>query len=157
VRHVAGHVAENTRAGMASFLVAMAGTGFDHDEYNRRAAARWAARPTSEIVDALDTDQMMLVFRMSPAMLMVDNVVHHQDIRRPLGLGQDFPEDLLAATLTAVMTDGAFKADAKRFADTRITATDIEWEHGDGPDELRGPAEMLIMKIMGREVESRIA
>lgn len=154
VREVAGHVAENTRTGMGRFFFGMACAKFDHDEYNRQAADWWAQRPVKDLVEALDTDQMMLVFKMSPSLLMVDNVVHHQDIRRPLELGTDFPADVLAATLTAIMTEGFFSGDAKRVKGMRLVATDIDWEHGDGPVELRGPAESLAMRIMGRTVGS---
>ncbi|WP_216206865.1 maleylpyruvate isomerase family mycothiol-dependent enzyme [Amycolatopsis aidingensis] len=153
VREVAGHVAENTRVGLGGFLFGMAGARFDHDEYNRRAAARWARRPAKELVAALDTSRMMLVFRLSPALLLVDNVVHHQDIRRPLGLGTDIPEQVLTAALTAVLTEGAFAADARRVTGTRLVATDIDWRHGEGPVELRGPAEALLMHVMGRAVD----
>ncbi|GAB3474748.1 maleylpyruvate isomerase family mycothiol-dependent enzyme [Amycolatopsis cihanbeyliensis] len=153
VREVAGHVAENTRVGLGGFLLGMVRARFDHDEYNRRAAARWALLPTRDLVAALDTDRMMLVFRLSPALLLVDNVVHHQDIRRPLGLGTEIPEQVVAAALTAVLTEGAFAAEARRVAGNRLVATDIDWRHGEGQAELRGPAEALLMHVMGRPVD----
>ncbi|MBC8091241.1 MAG: maleylpyruvate isomerase family mycothiol-dependent enzyme, partial [Pseudonocardia sp.] len=123
---------------------------FDHDAYNRRAAARWAARPVDDLVAALRRERITAVFSMMPSLLLVDTVVHHQDIRRPLGLGTDFPPEILTATLTALVTEGAFAADARRVAGRRLVATDVDWAHGDGGPELRAPAEELIMTITGR-------
>ena len=156
VRDVAGHVVDSARTRTIPFLAGMAATRFDHDAYNRRAATRWAALPTDDLVAALDTDRIMAVFAMQPSLLMVDTVVHHQDIRRPLGLGTDFPPDLLAATLTALVSEGAFVADARRVTGRRLVATDIDWSHGGAGAELRAPAEQLIMAIMGRAVGSPV-
>lgn len=152
VREVAGHVVDSARTRTLLFLAGMAATRFDHDAYNRKAATRWAARPTEELVAALDTDRIMGVFAMQPSLLMVDTVVHHQDIRRPLGLGTYFPHDLLAATLSALVSEGAFAADARRVADRRLVATDIDWSHGSEGAALRAPAEHLVMTITGRVV-----
>lgn len=91
----------------------MAATRFDHDAYNRRSAAAWAKRPTADILEALDTRRMMGVFWLMPGMLLVDSVVHHQDVRRPLGLGAEFPAELLGAALTSIMTEGAFASAAR--------------------------------------------
>lgn len=152
VRDVVGHVASNSDIGMGGFLVSMAGARFDHDEHNRRSARSWAQRPTAELLAPLDGDRIMLAFRVVPALLLVDNVVHHQDIRRPLGLGTDFPEEHLAAALDAVFSARAFAGDAARAEGRRLVATDIEWSHGTGPEEVRDTAEHLILSVMGRPV-----
>lgn len=152
VRDVVGHVASNSDISMGGFLVSMAGVRFDHDEHNRRSARAWARRPTAELLAPLDSDRIMLAFRMVPALLLVDNVVHHQDIRRPLGLGTDSPEEHLAATLDAIFHASAFAGDAARAKGRRLVATDIEWSHGTGPEEVRDTAEHLILSVMGRPV-----
>ncbi|MDA2808539.1 maleylpyruvate isomerase family mycothiol-dependent enzyme [Nocardiopsis suaedae] len=151
VRDVAAHVASNARTGMARFLLSMAAHRFDHDAYNRASARAWSGRGDRAITDALDTDRAMLAFRVAPALLLVDHVVHHQDIRRPLGLGAEFPEEHLAAALEAVLTSGAFAEDAKRAEGRRVVASDIGWSGGEGPEEMRGTAEELLLALTGRE------
>ncbi|WP_017541292.1 maleylpyruvate isomerase family mycothiol-dependent enzyme [Nocardiopsis halophila] len=151
VRDVAAHVAANARTGMARFLVSMAAHRFDHDAYNRTSAAAWGRRGERALLEALDTDRAMLAFRVAPALLLVDHVVHHQDIRRPLGLGAEFPEEHLAAALEAVTTAGPFAQDARRAQGRRVVATDIDWSHGEGPEEMRGTAEGLLLTLTGRD------
>ena len=39
----------------------------------------------------------------------------------------------------------------KRIAGLKLTATDMDWSHGNGP-EVTGPAEALVMMMAGRSV-----
>lgn len=153
VRDVAAHVVHNACVTTLGFLGGMARTKFDHDRYNVRTAARWATVPTGRLVGALDNDHLMLIFRRNPFLPMVDTIVHHQDIRRPLGLGKDIPAPHLLAALGAVTTEKMFSHDAKRAAGLRLIATDLDWQHGGGSIEVRGPGEALLMAIMGRRVD----
>jgi uncharacterized protein (TIGR03083 family) len=79
----------------------------------------------------------------------VDHLIHHQDIRRPLGLPRSIPVDRLAAALDAMPAIGGLVKSKKRMAGLRWTATDIDWTFGDGPD-ITGPAEALILLSSGR-------
>ena len=92
VRDVAAHLAHNTRAGLYHYLAGLAAVGFNHAEYHRRATVEWTKRPTGQLVGALGGTQMRFTCRRHPSWCVVDFVVHHQDIRRPLGLGLDVPE-----------------------------------------------------------------
>lgn len=152
VRDVAAHVAQNASAGTLAFFIGMAKARFDHDEYNVRSTREWAKLPIAQILRKLDTDDMMLIFRLNPYLLVVDCIVHHQDIRRPLGLGTDIPQRHLLAALHAVTTESMFAADAKRASGLHLVATDMPWRFGDGPAEVSGPGEALLMALMGRRV-----
>jgi uncharacterized protein (TIGR03083 family) len=152
VHDVAAHLAHNARVGTLGFLAGMARTGFKHDQYNIRSTAQWAKLPRSQILRALEGDQLMLIFKMNPFLLVVDYVVHQQDIGRPLGLRSDVPPEHLLAALQAVTTESMFAEDAKRAAGLRLVATDLPWSYGDGPAEVRGPAEPLLMALMGRTI-----
>lgn len=79
----------------------------------------------------------------------VDHLIHHQDIRRPLGRPRSIPEDRLVAALDAMPTIGGFVQSKQRMAGLRWTATDVDWSFGDGP-EVTGPAEALILASSGR-------
>lgn len=153
VRDVAAHVAHNASAGMFAFLVGMARTKFDHDQYNLRSTAQWAVLPKTQLLRALEGDHLMLIFRLNPFLPVVDTIVHLQDIRRPLGLGTDVPERHLLAALTAVTTEKMFEQDATRANGLRLVATDLPWTHGSGPVEVRGTGEALLMALMGRQVD----
>lgn len=79
----------------------------------------------------------------------VDHLIHHQDIRRPLGRTRSIPADRLVAALDAMPTIGGFVKSKQRMAGLRWRATDLDWVHGDGP-EVAGPAEALILLASGR-------
>lgn len=151
VRDLAGHLAASIHDGLGRFVGGLALARFDFDRHNVNRAAVWARRTPEELLSALATDRVPLILRVTPALLVVDCVVHHQDIRRPLGLPVDLPTEHLRAALHAVTSRRVFAAEAARFAGHRLVATDLDWQHGSGP-ELHGPAEALLMTIMGRDV-----
>ena len=82
---------------------------------------------------------------------LVDHVVHHQDIRRPLGMPRTMPEDRLLAALDAAPGIGGFVGAKKRAAGLRFTASDVAWTHGDGP-EVAGTGEAILLVLTGRGI-----
>lgn len=78
-------------------------------------------------------------------------VIHHQDMRRPLGMRRVVPEERLRAALDVILTPrgstnlGSFE----RGSGLRLQATDTDWSRGDGPAVL-GPAESILMAVAGR-------
>lgn len=79
---------------------------------------------------------------------LVDGLIHHQDIRRPLGLPREIPPERLLPTLNAALTAPLVRG-AWRARGLRLVATDLEWSAGKGP-EVHGPAESLLMAMAGR-------
>lgn len=79
---------------------------------------------------------------------LVDGMIHHQDIRRPLGLPRDIPSERLVPALRCALIAppiGAFW----RARGLRLIATDQDWSTGRGP-EVRGTAEAILMAVAGR-------
>jgi uncharacterized protein (TIGR03083 family) len=79
---------------------------------------------------------------------LVDGTVHHQDIRRALGHPRAVPVDRLERILPLVPGNPRLGA-GRRIRGLRLTATDVAWEHGDGP-EVSGTGEALLMAMTGR-------
>ncbi|WNG87095.1 maleylpyruvate isomerase family mycothiol-dependent enzyme [Mycobacterium sp. ITM-2016-00317] len=79
---------------------------------------------------------------------LIECVIHQQDIRRPLGLDRDVPEDALRASLTYARVSPVIGG-ARRTRGVRLVATDIDWAAGRGP-EVRGPGEALLLAMTGR-------
>lgn len=82
---------------------------------------------------------------------LLDAVVHHQDIRRPLGLPRSIPDERLVACLDfapMALPLGAYP----RIRGLRLSATDVDWSVGRGPS-VSGPGESLLMAMAGRKVE----
>lgn len=79
---------------------------------------------------------------------LLDVTIHHQDIRRPLGMPRQIP----AERLRCVLHDAVLSPElpGRRLArGVRLSPTDLDWSFGSGP-ELAGPAEAVLMAITGR-------
>ena len=79
---------------------------------------------------------------------LVDGTVHHQDIRRPLGHPRTIPAERLERILPAIPGNPRLGA-GRRIRGLRLRATDVSWEHGEGP-EVTGTGEALLMVMTGR-------
>lgn len=78
-------------------------------------------------------------------------LIHGQDICRPLGITRDLPEAHLLPVADFVKDDRLIFGAKKRIAGCKLTATDMDWSHGSGP-EVTGPGEALVMMMAGRLV-----
>lgn len=78
-----------------------------------------------------------------------DNVIHHEDVRRPLGRDRDIPEERLTAALDRLPKIGGFLQSKKTDAGLRFETTDITWSWGSGPT-VRGPGRDLLLAMSGR-------
>lgn len=79
---------------------------------------------------------------------LLDVTIHHQDIRRPLGMLRQIPADRLRSVLGASVFSPELPA-WRLARGVRLAPTDLDWTHGSGP-ELTGPAEAMLMAITGR-------
>jgi uncharacterized protein (TIGR03083 family) len=79
---------------------------------------------------------------------LTDGTIHHQDIRRALGLPRNIPEHRLVPALTFSLGAPTLpsKGNAKGL---KLVATDADWTTGDGL-EVSGPGEALLMALAGR-------
>jgi uncharacterized protein (TIGR03083 family) len=78
-------------------------------------------------------------------------MIRGQDMCRPLGITRDLPEAHLVPVADFVKDDVHIFGAKKRVAGFKLTATDMDWSHGNGP-EVTGPAEALVMMMAGRLV-----
>lgn len=79
---------------------------------------------------------------------LIDGTVHHQDIRRALGHPRVVPVQRLTRILPLVPRNPRLGA-GRRIKGLRLVATDLDWQHGDGP-EVRGTGEALLLAMTGR-------
>ena len=80
---------------------------------------------------------------------LVDHVIHHLDITRPLGLPTTTNETNRRAAMARVVTLGGMVRAKGRAKGLKVTATDLEWSWGAGP-EIRGTADDLLLALSGR-------
>ena len=155
VKDVVAHMAVGHTMSVLGFGAAVARHGF------RINAASYAL--ATSYADAHSVDEILALFREGTAgppraaarfvpirELFTDHLVHHQDIRRPLGLPRLIAVDRLHAALTALPTLSGRVGSRRRMSGLRVVATDIDFEYGEQGPELRGPSEALIMALTGR-------
>lgn len=79
---------------------------------------------------------------------LVDGIIHHQDMRRPLGMRRRIPAERLLHALPFAVTAPPLRG-FWNARGVRLVATDLDWSRGRGP-EARGEAEALLMVLAGR-------
>lgn len=79
---------------------------------------------------------------------LVDGTIHHQDIRRSLGLPRTIPADRLDRVLRLMPLNPRLGV-PRRIRGLRLRAHDIGWTYGRGRDVV-GTGEALLMAMAGR-------
>ncbi len=79
---------------------------------------------------------------------LLDVTIHHQDIRRPLGIRREVPAERLRQVLGDAIRSPELPG-WRLARGMRLAPTDLDWSRGSGP-ELIGPAEAVLMAITGR-------
>lgn len=88
----------------------------------------------------------------NPAAHLAEYVIHHQDIRRPLGLQRVVSADRLVAALHGVTNLPSVRVTAWwRLRGVRHEATDVDWSRGHGRT-VRASGEEILLSLAGRSV-----
>jgi uncharacterized protein (TIGR03083 family) len=154
VRDVAAHVVYPTTTSKVRVIAPFVRSGFNFDKLTTQLV-RADTRSGPELAAVLRKNAE---HRFTPPGFgfeapLTDVVVHGRDIGRPLGL----PASIDASTARAVLDFVVSKKARRGFVgrgiteDLRFEATDLNWAHATGP-EVRGPAEAVILAILGRAV-----
>lgn len=130
-------------------LAKLAGMGFSVHGANAWWVAHNAARDTADIMAmwrrSLPPGPVARLLGASTGLRA--GVIHHQDMRRPLGMPRVIPAKRLTGVLDAIISVNL--SSRERAAGLRLQATDTGWAHGDGPG-VEGPGEALIMALASR-------
>jgi len=157
VRDVISHMCLGYTTPMASMLGKVARRGFNVDRASKEESIAYgSAHSPAEIQAVLESIHRERIRRgiarvIKPRDGLVDHIVHHQDVRRPLGQPRAVPEDRLRAALDVLPGLGGFVKAKQRIAGLRLVADDLGWSHGDGP-EVRGSGEAILLAATGRAV-----
>jgi uncharacterized protein (TIGR03083 family) len=152
VRDVVGHILDGNELRLSTLPFRLARYGFSSDRSGKaHSIARAEGRTPAELVRDFDErDSWAGTCRVfPPKLVLLDRLVHHQDIRRALGHERQIPEERLRAVLDAAPKLGSVFGAKKRTKGLSFRATDLDWSWGDGP-EVTGPGEALLMAMLGR-------
>ena len=83
------------------------------------------------------------------AQVLADKMIHHQDIRRPLGYPRAVPAERVEVSLRRVIASRWVFGGYRRVEGLRVEASDMDFTHGDGP-LVFGSGEALLLVLAGR-------
>ncbi|WP_228771297.1 maleylpyruvate isomerase family mycothiol-dependent enzyme [Actinokineospora iranica] len=153
VHDVAAHLVDTARTTRLGFVLGLAGARFDFDRQNTRGVARERGASPRETLARLR--EVAARTSTPPAPLdsrLVEEVVHGEDIRRPLGLTRPYPREAVVRSLRLqARTPAAFGGAKELTTRVRLTATDADLSIGDGP-AVTGAALALLLAVSGRRV-----
>jgi uncharacterized protein (TIGR03083 family) len=150
VRDVATHVVSYDELTKAATMTTFLRGGLRAGKVNEIALSRYESLDPDGIIDLVARNQRPsgLPSGFKGGIALTDGTIHHQDIRRALGLPRTIPAHRLVPVLTFSL--GAPTLPSKGNARSlRLVATDVDWTAGDGP-EVTGTGEALLMAVAGR-------
>lgn len=153
VHEVVAHLVDTALTTRLGFVVGLARARFDFDRQNARGVERHRRASPRQTLERL----IGVAARRStpPAPLdsrLVEQVVHGEDIRRPLGLTRSYPLEAVVRSLRLqARTPESFGGARELVARVRLTAADADVSIGIGPD-VSGPALALLLVVSGRRV-----
>jgi uncharacterized protein (TIGR03083 family) len=120
------------------------------DRINAIAVAALNDRSTDELIALLrdNAEPHGLGGGFGGRIALTDNMIHQQDIRRPLGIPRMITTERLNTAMDFIRYAPTIRG-AWRARGVQLVATDLDWSYGRGP-EVRGPGEALLMVMAGR-------
>ncbi len=151
-RTVVGHLVAAVASPNRVFALAVLRAGGNLHRANDRVSRAMARRPVPELADLLrqHADSRFAPPVTGPRAPLTDLVVHTGDVLVPLGLSYS-PDPGDVRTCLEFVTTGrpVGFVPRGRLSALRLTATDLPWSHGDGP-EVTGRGVDLLMAACGR-------
>jgi uncharacterized protein (TIGR03083 family) len=152
VRDVAGHLVLAIEFSMPRLLLTLVRSGFSIDRTIDRMTWRMARRPIGELAAILraKAESRFAPPGTRPEAILTEVLIHDLDLRWPLKIAREIPEERTLIALKVVTETPARGFVGKGWRDgLRFAATDLAWAHGQGA-LVRGPADALLLGITGR-------
>lgn len=154
VHDVLAHLVDVALTTPTNFATTMLRAGLNLDKQNQNGMRKQRRAGPEQTLEAF----VAVVLRTSgpPTWLaplesrLVEEIAHGEDIRRPLGLRRDYPQQSLASAMDYLgRTRRALGGGRELVRAMRFEANDQDYAVGDGP-VVRGPATEIFMVLAGR-------
>ncbi len=150
VRDVVAHMIATAKITPATFFPKLIGSGFSFKRMQDKDLATERGGSPSDTLTRFRAIVSSTKHPPGPADTWLgETIIHAEDIRRPLGVKHDYPIDAAVRVADSYKNSNLVMGSKRRIAGVRLTATDTDWTHGDGP-EVRGPIMLLLMALSGR-------
>ncbi|MFE2562082.1 maleylpyruvate isomerase family mycothiol-dependent enzyme [Streptomyces sp. NPDC059352] len=153
VHDVVAHLVDTARTTRLGFVVGLARARFDFDRQNAVGVTRERGATPQATLERL---RRVAPRRTTPPApldsRLVEEVVHGEDIRRPLGLTRSYPAEAVVRSLRLqTRTPASFGGAEELLTRVQLKATDADLTLGTGP-EARGSTLSLLLAVSGRRV-----
>ncbi len=153
VHDVLAHLVHTAKTGKLAFIGGMVRAKGDFDRANEDGVRRWKREDPQQTL--ADFRQVLDLRRTPPAhraTRLVEAIVHGEDIRRPLGIPDDYSSAAVYESLAyQLRTPASFGGSRERAEGCRLIATDTGVGWGDGL-EVRGKPIDLLLAVSGRKI-----
>jgi uncharacterized protein (TIGR03083 family) len=150
VRDVVAHMTATAKLSGGSFFPKLAGSGFSITKLQAKDIAVERGSNPGDTLARFKAEITSVKHPPGPVDSWLGEVViHSEDIRRPLGIGHEYPVDALVQVADFYKKSNLIIGAKRRIGGLRLRATDAEWSHGEGP-EVAGPILSLVMAMTGR-------
>jgi uncharacterized protein (TIGR03083 family) len=154
VKDVAAHIISTPQMGFGRTMGVFArNLGRGYNTMIFRETKRISERQTTEqIIADFDTfaTSRRKVATTTTIEPLIDALVHHQDIVRPLGLRHDMDPAAASVAADRVRMLSPLMGTRRFVKGVRMVATDVDWARGQGR-VVEGPMQELLMLCTGRE------
>jgi uncharacterized protein (TIGR03083 family) len=151
VEQVLAHMTATGKLNPMTFLGNFASAGFNFNTFaNRQIAKHRGSDPAGTLANFRTIQHSTSAPPGPKESWLGEAIVHSEDIRRPLGIRHEYPADALRQVADFYKNSNALIGTKSRIAGLTLTATDIEWDHGDDGHQVEGPILPLLMAMTGR-------
>jgi uncharacterized protein (TIGR03083 family) len=151
VRDVLAHMASAASLTPPAFFATLAGSGFSFGKLQEKGIARQRGASPADTLARFDAVQTSVKHPPGPPVTWLgETIVHSEDIRRPLGIGHQYPADAVAQVADFYQGSNLLIGSKRRIEGLALRATDADWSHGTGP-EVSGPLLSLVLAMTGRK------
>jgi len=148
VRDVLAHMTATAETTPFNFLPRLAAAGFSLNKMSEKDIAQ------RRDGDVLARFRSRVSSKKSPPgpkdTWLGETIVHAEDIRRPLRIAHNYPDEALAQVAEFFAKSNLVIGGKNRVAGLTLKATDANWSHGSGA-EVSGPFSSLVLAIAGRK------
>lgn len=151
VHDLLAHQVATARLTTLGFFGALIGSGFSFTKFAAKGvAAGKEGGPAATLQAYRDLEKATTSPPGPKDSWLGEEIVHGEDLRRPLGLTRDYPAESVVRVLDFYKKSNALLGTKKRIAGVTLKATDTDWSHGSGP-LVEGSAISLLMAGTGRK------
>lgn len=151
IEDVLAHMVATAKTTQAKFFAHFVANGFRFNAMSAKAMAAEKGASGAATLASFEAVQDATAHPPGPVLAMLgEQVVHGEDIRRPLGISRDYPQQVLTTVADFYKSSNLLIGGKKRVAGLSLKASDMDWSSGSGP-VVTGPMKSLVLVIAGRK------